>query len=93
MFETEILNLYKKGYTVDELTNKFDISGDDIGKICQKVYRNINERYYKKLLAIPHYQKHPQMRPFVGKKFGNKKKLLIIAESHFLDDCTTKNQQ
>ena len=90
MFEKEIINLYKKGYTADSLINKFNISGDDIGKICQNVYQNIHKRYYEKLRIITHYQKHPQMRPFVGKKYGVKKKLLIIAESHFLDDDTTK---
>ena len=39
-----------------------------------------------KFQEIKHYQNHPQMMPFVGKDYGKFKKLLILAESHYLED-------
>jgi len=43
------------------------------------------EKYNSKLLEIEHYKKHRQMLPFVGKHYGECKKLLIIGESHYLE--------
>ena len=37
---------------------------------------------------LEHYQRHPQMMPFVGKNYKNG--LLIIGESHYLDERTPK---
>lgn len=47
--------------------------------------------YDYQLLNIEHYKKHPQMIPFVGNNYGKKKKLLIIAESHYCPEKTDKN--
>jgi hypothetical protein len=42
----------------------------------------------EKLLQIKHYQKHPQMIPFIGDDYGKKyKKLLVVAESHYISNC------
>jgi hypothetical protein len=46
----------------------------------------INKKYNEKLLKIAHYKKHPQMIPFVGKSWGKVGKMLVIGESHFLND-------
>jgi len=52
----------------------------------EKMQRGTIE-YNSKLLEIPHYKKHPQMIPFVGRNWGKKyKKMLIIAESHYLEN-------
>jgi hypothetical protein len=40
--------------------------------------------YNVKFGEFPHYKKHPQMMPFVGKNWGKHKKLLVIGESHYL---------
>jgi hypothetical protein len=45
----------------------------------------------KKLRNIPHYNRYPHMIPFVGDNWGLYRKLLIIAESHYLPE-TTKNR-
>ena len=43
------------------------------------------KKYENNFSKISHYQKHPQMMPFVGSKWGEKyKKMLMIAESHYL---------
>lgn len=42
------------------------------------------EKFDKALKEFHHYQKHPQMIPFVGKYWGEHKKLLVVGESHYL---------
>jgi hypothetical protein len=37
-----------------------------------------------KLFSVPHYKNHPQMIPFIGKKWGRINKILLIGESHSL---------
>ncbi len=41
--------------------------------------------------AIPFYQKHPYMKPFIGERFDSElhKKLLIVGESHYLQATST----
>ena len=41
--------------------------------------------------AIPFYQKHPYMKPFIGERFDSElhKKLLIVGESHYLPATST----
>jgi len=41
--------------------------------------------------TIEHYQKFPSMRPYVGKNYGknNSRKILLIAESHYLPPKST----
>lgn len=40
------------------------------------------------LKQVKHYQNHPQMRPFIGDNYGETyKKLLIVAESHYISNC------
>jgi len=40
--------------------------------------------YDEKLRSIPHYQRYPQIIPFVGKQYSSRnRKLLILAESHY----------
>lgn len=40
------------------------------------------------LKQVKHFQNHPQMRPFIGDDYGKTyKKLLIVAESHYISDC------
>ena len=42
-------------------------------------------QFDQELLKIPHYQYHPEMLPFVGKNYCNKKKrVLLVGESHYL---------
>ena len=53
----------------------------------------INEKYYEKLLVIEHYKKHPQMRPFIGKSWGRTGKMLVIGESHYLNDYDEKTSR
>lgn len=46
--------------------------------------------YNSKLECIPHYQKHPQMMPFVGADYGEHgPKILLIGESHYLQPEST----
>ena len=46
--------------------------------------------YNSKLECIPHYQKHPQMMPFVGADYGEHgPKILLIGESHYLQPKST----
>jgi hypothetical protein len=46
---------------------------------------NRTDDYKSKLENVAHFMKHPQMMPFIGKYWGNYSKLLIVAESHYLD--------
>jgi len=48
--------------------------------------KNATERFNKKFLEIEHFKKHSQIMPFVGKSWGKTGKLLVIGESHYLDD-------
>ena len=41
-------------------------------------------KYDNCLLKVPIYMKHPQMIPFIGDKWGQKKTLLAIGESNYL---------
>jgi hypothetical protein len=43
------------------------------------------KKYNKTFLEYPHYSRHPQMMPFVGKYWDQTGKLLMIGESHYLD--------
>lgn len=45
-----------------------------------------NKKYNTDLLRISHYKQHPQMIPFVGKDWDKTRKILVIGESHYLDD-------
>jgi len=49
------------------------------------------KKYNKELLEIDHFTKHPQMIPFVGKYWGQYKKLLILGESHCMPDDFPKD--
>ncbi len=40
--------------------------------------------FNEKLLEFWRYKDHPQMMPFIGKYWGQYKKLLVIGESHYL---------
>lgn len=46
------------------------------------------DKLFKK--NITHYKQHKQMIPFVGKHWGDYKKLLIIGESHYLPEKSLK---
>jgi hypothetical protein len=49
--------------------------------------KNRSNKFDKELKSIQHFQNHPQMVPFVGIHWGEKyKKLLIIAESHYIEN-------
>ncbi len=44
------------------------------------------------LLNIQHYQYHPEMLPFVGKNYCNKKKrVLLVGESHYVTNKSERN--
>ncbi|WKX76699.1 hypothetical protein [Zobellia laminariae] len=49
------------------------------------------EIFDNKLNEIEHYRKFPSMRPFVGENYGknNSRKILLIAESHYLPPKST----
>lgn len=48
--------------------------------------------YDEKFLSIEHYNKYPQMLPWIGKYFGEKyKKILFIGESHYLPENSQVN--
>lgn len=51
----------------------------------------VQNKYDVQLLNIEHYKKHNQMMPFIGQNYGQKKKLLVIGESHFCPKETDKN--
>lgn len=55
------------------------------------ILENRSKQYDVQLQKIEHYQKHPQMIPFIGCNYGKKKKLLIVGESHFCHEGTDKN--
>jgi hypothetical protein len=42
------------------------------------------KKYNDQFAQFWHYKNHPQMMPFVGNRWGEKKKLLLIGESHYL---------
>jgi hypothetical protein len=48
--------------------------------------KHYTTKYNKKLLTIQHYEKYPQMLPWIGADYDNwnHKKVLVIGESHFL---------
>ncbi|MDR1176770.1 MAG: hypothetical protein LBK83_15005 [Treponema sp.] len=48
----------------------------------------MNNEIKERLEKIEHYKNYPQMIPFIGKYWGKYKKLLIIAESHYLPEST-----
>jgi hypothetical protein len=48
----------------------------------------MNNEIKEELEKIEHYKNYPQMIPFIGKYWGKYKKLLIIAESHYLAEST-----
>ncbi len=50
----------------------------------------------EKLLKIPHYIKHPEMLPFVGKSYQEmkekgKKTVLLVGESHYIEGADASN--
>ena len=47
---------------------------------------NKTVEFDQELGFVDHYINHPQMIPFIGKYWGKYPKLLIIAESHYLND-------
>lgn len=49
-------------------------------------------QFDQELLKIPHYQHHPEMLPFVGKNYCNKRKrVLLVGESHYLTHTKERN--
>ena len=49
-----------------------------------------SKEYDTQLERIPHYERHPQMMPFVGADYGKLgPKLLLIGESHYLNPKST----
>lgn len=52
--------------------------------------RKVDTKYDKDLLKITHYKAYPQMMPFIGEKY-DEKKLLVIGESHYLPECSEKS--
>lgn len=65
-------------------------------KLARKEYAHImstcETSYDDELLQIPHYVNHPEMLPFVGYNYDNKKKrILLIGESHYLTNSTNRN--
>ncbi|MBN2294018.1 MAG: hypothetical protein JXM70_16450 [Pirellulales bacterium] len=59
-----------------------------------KVIGYCTTRYDKKLGKIEHYQRYPQMMPFVGEDYDGKThfKVLLIAESHYFPSCSSKHK-
>ena len=55
---------------------------------------NSTEIFDIKLNEIEHYQNFPSMRPFIGKNYGksNSRKIMLIAESHYLPPKSTKSK-
>lgn len=53
-------------------------------------YNRHSTQYDVAFLAIGHFQKYPQMRPFVGKNY-EKTKLLLVGESHYLPPNSSAN--
>ncbi|MFZ4798682.1 MAG: hypothetical protein ACOYMA_14380 [Bacteroidia bacterium] len=50
----------------------------------EKIRYEITENFDKEFEKIEHYQRMPQMMPWVGNMYGKKlKKILFIAESHY----------
>lgn len=49
-------------------------------------------KFDDRLLAIEHYQNFPCMMPYIGKNYGPKKKIMLIAESHYLPFDSTISQ-
>jgi len=47
----------------------------------------------KKIQEIAHYKKHPQMIPFIGEYWGKTGKLLVVGESHYLNDNDEKSSK
>ncbi|WP_059369541.1 hypothetical protein [Treponema endosymbiont of Eucomonympha sp.] len=50
----------------------------------QMTYKN--KKYDKDLRNILHYKQHPQMIPFVGRDWDKMGKMLVVGESHYLND-------
>ncbi len=51
---------------------------------------NFDASYDAKFSAIDHYQKYPMLTPWVGSNYTAEKfKLLLVAESHYLDKDET----
>ncbi|AYN67492.1 hypothetical protein D1013_09015 [Euzebyella marina] len=52
------------------------------------------EFFDTKLDKIEHYQKFPSMRPFIGENYGkyNSRKIMLVAESHYLPPKSTISQ-
>jgi len=54
--------------------------------------KSCDTQFDQELLKIPHYQHHPEMLPFIGKNYCNKRKrVLLVGESHYLTHAK-KNQ-
>ena len=47
---------------------------------------NRTNKFDAELKKISHYQKHQHMLPFIGQYWGDDKKLLVVAESHYLSN-------
>lgn len=56
-------------------------------------YNHINDfvdnKYDEELMELEHYKSHPEMLPFVGLNY-DKLKIMIIGESHYIDDKKCK---
>lgn len=51
---------------------------------------NFNQILVEKLKSIDHFQRYPEMIPFVGANYGKfNKKMLLLGESHFLPEGST----
>jgi hypothetical protein len=62
----------------------------DIAKLRDSFQEQFSTHFDDKLAGIPHYQKHPQMMPFIGSHYGSHgSRILIIGESHYLRKSST----